>query len=309
MCLLRRCAHPAESCFLAPKEQLAAPCHCHVCAAAHEATAARHLQKERDWGDSADSSGLGGLVGARIFNGGRARPPARTAVTPEGAESTANAAFSGIYRPFGSVSDRVYAQAEFKESEDARNKETIRPRVRSAIDVPGVRRAPNLGSGEEQMAVLSMGQVALAETHEGAEAASASDALPMNTGKTSTAASMLIARPPPFKGTDAVKGKRTRSFAASSSVGVGSLAMAGPANGKVVLAQANEAVALSQSSTSTADQWQEPYREPIGRGLRAVLHAFMRQQQAGLTAGHVQQRQRHALKQQHAQQWQQQRLF
>jgi hypothetical protein len=137
------------------------------------------------------------------------------------------------------------------------------------------------------MAVLSVGKVALAETHEGAEAASASDALPMNTGKTSTASSMLISKPPAFKGTDAVKGKRTRSFAATSSVGVGSLAMAGPANGKIVLAQANEAVAMSQASTSTADQWGELWREPPGRGLRAVMHAFMQPQAAAAAAAAV----------------------
>jgi hypothetical protein len=276
-----------------------------ICPAAHEGSAARRLQRDRDWGETGDPSGLGGLVGARAFNGARARSASRTAVTPEAAETSANAVFTGVYRPFGSVSDRVYAQAEpprpWAEGPDT---ETIRPRARSAIDVPGLNRAPNLGSGEELMAVLSVGKVALAETHEGAEAASASDAVAINTGKTSTSASMRISKAPVFKGTD-VKKKRTRSFGASSSVGVGSNAMAGAANGKVVLAQANEAVAMSQTSTSTADQWGELWREPPGRNLRAVVRAVMQPQAGAVGATRASLGQQRATQQQ--QPWQRHR--
>jgi hypothetical protein len=253
--------------------------------AANGSAAGRRLHKERDWGDSGDPSGLGGLVAARAFNANRARTASRTASTPEAAETSANAVFTGIYRPFGSTERRAYAQAEGRYDNEDRGTDTIRPRTRSAIDVVDLgRRTPNLGSGEEQMAVLSVGGVALAETHEGAEAASASDALALNKGnrrnrpgQTTTAASMLNSRPPVFR---AVDNTRTRSFGVSSNEGVGSLAMSGMANGKIVLAQAESAVAMSQTQTSTADTWQNLWREPAARGrhLRWWLPAFMQPQ-------------------------------
>lgn len=134
------------------------------------------------------------------------------------------------------------------------------------------------------MAVLSVGGVALAETYEGAEAASASDALAMNKGnrrnrpgQTTTAASMLNSRPPVFR---AVDNARTRSFGVTSNEGVGSLAMSGTANGKIVLAQAGSAVAMSQTQTSTADTWQNLWREPAARGRRLLwqLRAYTQPQ-------------------------------
>lgn len=262
-------------------------CSCCACTglpcSAHGIAASRRLQKERDWGDSGDPSGLGGLVAARSFNANRARPASRAAITPEAAESSANAVFTGVYRPFGSAEQRSYAQAESRPDNEDRGGETIRPRARSSIDVVDQRRPPNLGSGEEQMAVLSVGGVALAETFEGAEAASASDAVAMNKGgrpgQTATAASQLNSRPPVFR---AVDNKRTRSFGVTSNNAVSALAMSGAANGKVVLAQAESAVAMSQTQTSTADTWQNLWREPAGRGrrLRAALRAFMQRQDA-----------------------------
>lgn len=245
--------------------------------AADGIAASRRLLKERDWGDSGDPSGLSGLVEARSFNANRARTASRTAVTPEAAESSANAVFTGIYRPFGDTDRRSYAQAESTWGNEMRGDVAMRPRTRSSIDVVQLRRPPNLGSGEEQMAVLSVGGVALAETFEGAEAVSASDALAMNKGEepgqTTMAASMLNSRPPVFKPTDTKK-KRTRSFGVTSNQGVGSLAMSGAANGKVVLAQAESAVAMSQTQTSTADQWGNLWREPAartGRRRRSLL--------------------------------------
>lgn len=244
--------------------------------AADGIAASLRLLKERDWGDSGDPSGLSGLVGARSFNANRARTASRTAVTPEAAESSANAVFTGIYRPFGDADRRSYAQAEPTWGNEVRGDVAMRPRARSSIDVVQLRRPPNLGSGEEQMAVLSVGGVALAETFEGAEAVSASDALAMNKGEepgqTTTAASMLNSRPPVFRPTD-TKSKRTRSFGVTSNQGVGSLAMSGAANGKVVLAQAESAVAMSQTQTSTADQWGNLWREPAerNRGRRRSL--------------------------------------
>lgn len=237
-------------------------------------TSARWLHKERDWGDSGDPSGLGGLVEARTFNGQRARSANRAAITPEAAESSSNAIFTGVYRPFGSTERRSYATAEANpELNHDRDAVTVRTRARSSQDVPGLARAPNLGSGEEMMSALSVGGVALAETYQGAEAVSASDALAMNKGgangkrirdKTTMAASQLNSKPPPFKPTD--KKRPTRSYSVSSGEGVTSLAMSGAANGKIALAQAESAVAMSQTQTSNADSWQD-----LGRRLASVL--------------------------------------
>jgi len=243
---------------------------CATCTAA-QYTTARWLHKERDWGDSGDPSGLSGLVEARTFNGQKARSANRAAVTPEAAESSANAIFAGVYRPFGSTERRSYATAEANpQLNEDRDAVTIRTRARSSQDVPGLKKAPNLGSGEELMAALSVGGVALAETYQGAEAVSASDALAMSKGgkklgdKTVMAASQLNSKPPPFKPTD--KARPTRSYGVSSGEGVSSLAMSGSANGKIALAQAESAVAMSQTQTSNADSWQD-----LGRRLASVL--------------------------------------
>jgi hypothetical protein len=157
------------------------------------------------------------------------------------------------------------------------------------MDLVQLNRPPNLGSGEEQMAVLSTGGVALAETFEGAEAVSASDAVAMNKGsepgQTAMAASMQNSRPPVFRPTN-IERKRTHSFGVTSNNGVGSLAMSGAANGKVVLAQAESAVAMSQTQTSTADQWGNLWREPSERKgrrrrlRRSLLWGAFRSQRA-----------------------------
>lgn len=238
---------------------------------AHGVSAGRRLHKERDWGDSGDPSGqTSGLVGARSFKGQRARPANRAAITPEAAETSSNAVFTGIYRPFGSTERRSYATVEpTPDVNDDRAKETVRPRARSAQDVPGLgRRTPNLGSGEEQMAVLSVGGVALAETYQGAEAVATSDSLAMNTGKTVIAASQLNSRPQVFRSTVKDTSRPARAFGVTSGNGVGSLAMSGAANGKITLAQAESAVAMSQTQTSTADQWHDG-----GRRLRSLAAA------------------------------------
>jgi hypothetical protein len=222
-------------------------------------------------------------VAARSFNARPARSASRVAVTPEAAESTANARFTGVYRPFGPSDRRTYATAETTYNNEIRQ-DPIRPRNRATTDVVQIPKPPNLGTGEEQMSALSVGGMVLAETNEGAEAASATDALALNKGRepgqTTIAASQLISRPPVWR---AFIPGRTRSFGVTSNQGVGSLAMSGAANGKVVLAQAESAVAMSQTQTSTADQWQGLPPDPRGdrgdrgRRLLALLRAFTQQ--------------------------------
>jgi hypothetical protein len=260
--------------------------------AVHDAAAGRQLHKERDWGESGDPSGLSGIVGARAFTPHKPQPAARFAVTPEGAESSANAAYTGPFRPIAAAERRTFATAEAYPSINAeRHKTTIRPRARSAQDVPELgNRAPNLGSGEEVMPALVIGGYSLAETFEGASAIAASDAVALNRGgrgraasRTTIASSMRIGRPRAFRNTDVAA---KTSFGVSASEPAGSVATSGVANGKIVLAQANQAVAVSQSQArndlgTSSDDWQQPWRDvserKAGRRLLVVwAAAFMR---------------------------------
>jgi predicted carbohydrate-binding protein with CBM5 and CBM33 domain len=120
-------------------------------------------------------------------------------------------------------------------------------------------KAPNLGTGDENIGAVTMGSMAVAETYEGAEAFAASDSVAMTVRtrkaatSTTVAASMLTSRAPAIN--RRADGANARSSAVSAGIPVGSLAAAGQANSKIVLAQAESAVALSQTARGNADSW------------------------------------------------------
>jgi hypothetical protein len=98
--------------------------------------------------------------------------------------------------------------------------------------------------------------MALSQTYEGASAISATDALPHNKGGkfTPVAYNNLISRPGVWKqGVQKRKvwGSSRGSWGLSNNQGVGSLAVSGIANGVITLAQADTAVAMSQSEKAS----------------------------------------------------------
>lgn len=103
-----------------------------------------------------------------------------------------------------------------------------------------------------------MGGVAHSQTYEGATAISATDAVAQNKGGKFTPISynMLTSKPGVWKQgvlKRQVWGTSRGSWGASNNNPVGSLAVSGVANGKIALAQAEDAVAMSQTEKSTTD--------------------------------------------------------
>ncbi len=108
-----------------------------------------------------------------------------------------------------------------------RKKMTVRPRARSAQDVPGSQ--VNLASGAAQVPVLLIGGGALAQTYEGATAFAGSDSLTVNQGrkKTVTATSTLTGA------TSALpRASRAGSYGSTSQPAT-AVALSGMANGCV----------------------------------------------------------------------------
>lgn len=122
---------------------------------------------QRDWGDKSEfGDGTEVFSRARVFEG--AKPLNTRAVTPEAAESTANANFAAIWRrampPDAKLS---FATVEgVQGTNEDRAKKTVMPRARSAIDVPTGPR-PDMISGNAQVPLVAMGGAALAQTYEG----------------------------------------------------------------------------------------------------------------------------------------------
>lgn len=121
------------------------------------ADAARILHSRADWADEGDPSGYSSVAAARVITpAGGPTPAIRTAVTPENAEATSNAAFVGVNRLMAPSSRRSYATVEadpIDDNEDQRQV-TIRPRQRSVIDLPMPRGIAQGGSGNDNMPAL-----------------------------------------------------------------------------------------------------------------------------------------------------------
>lgn len=175
----------------------------------------------------------------------------RNANTPEAAESTSNAAFLGVYRASAAGGSGKLSYATVEGTVGANpdhRKEFVKTRTRSAQDLGGLTPRPvNIAGGAVQVPVLVTNGAALAQTYEGATAASMPEALIVNQGgrggnrKTVVANSMLTSTTAP-----APKASKIASLA-STAQPVGSLALSGTANGKIVLAQADSAVAMAQT--------------------------------------------------------------
>jgi hypothetical protein len=125
------------------------------------------MSTPRDWGDkSVFGDGTEVLSRSRVFDG--TKPANTRAVTPEAAESTANPNFAAIWRrampPDAKLS---FATVEgVQGTNEDREKKTVMPRARSAIDVPTGPR-PDMISGNAQVPLVAMGGAALAQTYEG----------------------------------------------------------------------------------------------------------------------------------------------
>uniref|UniRef100_A0A383VSI7 Uncharacterized protein n=1 Tax=Tetradesmus obliquus TaxID=3088 RepID=A0A383VSI7_TETOB len=194
--------------------------------------------------------------GYAAYNAARSISPlstkSRSASTPDAAESNANAAFIGVYRAStaGGNGPLSYStvEADPVSSNPDRRKEAVKPRARSAQDLYNLTPKPiNLSSGAPQIPVLVTNGASVSQTYEGATAAAMPEAIMVNQGgkrgnrKTVVANSMLTATTG-----FAPKASRTGSFGYTAQP-VGSLALSGAANGKIVLAQADTAVAMAQT--------------------------------------------------------------
>ncbi|KAF6250716.1 hypothetical protein COO60DRAFT_1568831 [Scenedesmus sp. NREL 46B-D3] len=223
---------------------VAAPC----CQAARLLRAGRFANED-------DPSGYSAYNAARIIS--PLSTKTKSAVTPEAAETNANSGYIGAYRAStaGGNGPLSYStvEADPVSNNPNRRKEVIKPRARSAQDLYNLTPRPlNIGSGAAQIPALVMNGAAVSQTYEGATAAAMPEAIFVNQGgkrgnrKTVIAHGMLTASTG-----SAPKASRAGSFGVTGQP-VGSLALSGAANGKIVLAQADTAVAMAQ--TEKVDQ-------------------------------------------------------
>uniref|UniRef100_A0A383W345 Uncharacterized protein n=1 Tax=Tetradesmus obliquus TaxID=3088 RepID=A0A383W345_TETOB len=185
-----------------------------------------------------------GYVGAKTIKPSRSSSSAtRSALTPETAEATANAAFGGVHRMMTPSSKRSYATVDATETNVNSNNRVTGPRARSAQDL--TRGGPNRGNGPSSMPALTMGQVSHASTYEGASSTAASDSLALNRGgdrsRVAISGNLLTTRTGSMRGAS-----RTASWGVTMQP-VGSKALSGAANSHIVLAQADSAVAYAQA--------------------------------------------------------------
>ncbi|WIA12945.1 hypothetical protein OEZ85_006560 [Tetradesmus obliquus] len=236
-----------------------------VLSAALPTHSARLLHSRTGWDDSSDdqgdASGYSSSSAARVINPASTPTPAsRTAVTPLSiaAEATSNAVFTGAHRLVAPQQRRSYATVEPDPvtNNNDRRQVTILPRQRSVQDLPAPRNILAGGSGNDNMPALVMGGMAHSQTYEGATSISATDAVAANKGGkfTPVAYNNLISRPGVWK--QGVQKRKTwgtarGSWGLSNSQAVGSLAVSGISNGVITLAQADSAVAMSQTEKSS----------------------------------------------------------
>lgn len=219
------------------------------------------------WGKD-DPSGYNSQAAARSF---QLTPPGpHMAVTPEAAEAIAASRFPGVLRLTSATQRKSFATVEaHPDANPDRHKEMIGPRARSIQDIP---KGPFINSGGLNMPALVASGVSVSETYEGAEAIASTDSLALNAGgrkaATSIATNMRSAWPPVLKPAGITR-QGVTSFAVTNRPVVSS-AGSGPANGKIVLAQADSAVAMAETQRpdSNVDSWQslpETFHKPKTR--------------------------------------------